>query len=45
MTSVEGKECLMCRAILPPNICIGTKECSIMPHLFAYPGTEDATGT
>jgi len=45
MTSVEGKECLMCRAAVPANICIGTKECSSMPHLFAYPVFVSGYGT
>jgi hypothetical protein len=43
MASVEGKECLFCKAVVPANIVI--KESSSMPHPFAYPVFVNGNGS
>jgi len=45
MATVEGKECLLCKAVVPANICIDIKECSSMPHSFAHPVLVNGHGT
>ena len=45
MASVEGKECLFCKAVVPANICIDIKECSSVPHSFAYPVFVNGNGS
>jgi hypothetical protein len=45
IATVGGKECLLCKAVEAANICVDIKECSSMPHSFAYAVFVNGHGT